>query len=89
MFIDKVREYRILHEDKRDDMVIVTSEPLTDVRADWVPVPHNHIIIVTPHRQVLIAPVVVEEGEAAGGLGHVGKEQWAVAREMQQVWLRV
>ena len=31
----QVCEYRILHEDKRDDMVIVTSEPLTAVRADW------------------------------------------------------
>jgi hypothetical protein len=40
----QVREYRILHEDKRDDMVIVrpvtpeATEPLTDVRADWIPV---------------------------------------------------
>ena len=57
----QVREYRIRHEDKRDDMVIVTSEPLTDVKADWIPVPHNHLLVVTSLRQVLLAPVVIKD----------------------------
>ena len=56
-----MREYRIRHEDKRDDMVIVTSEPLTDVKADWIPVPHNHLLVVTSLRQVLLAPVVIKD----------------------------
>ena len=43
--------------------VIITSEPLTDTRADWTPVPVNHIIAVTPQRQV---------GPSPGGGGGAG-----------------
>lgn len=85
VFVDKVREYRIVHEDKRDNMVIVTSEPLTDVRADWIAVPHNHVILVTPQRHVLIAPVVLEESEGAGALSQSSTAERCAAQEMQQV----
>ncbi|EKX53757.1 hypothetical protein GUITHDRAFT_64281, partial [Guillardia theta CCMP2712] len=44
---EPLREYRMVHEDRRDDVVIITSEPLTNVRADWIPVPKNHIVLVT------------------------------------------
>ena len=49
--------------------------------------PHNHIILVTPLRQVLIAPVVVEDA-VEGGRGLVpcqGKSGRLAATEMNQV----
>eukprot|EP00923_Selenidium_pygospionis_P010710 GHVN01018736.1.p1 GENE.GHVN01018736.1~~GHVN01018736.1.p1 ORF type:complete len:409 (-),score=95.24 GHVN01018736.1:26-1252(-) len=40
-------EYKMSHKDKRNEIVIITSEPLTEADEEWVPVPHNHIIVVT------------------------------------------
>mgnify|MGYP003692571685 CR=1 FL=1 len=34
--LETVKEYKMTHEDRRDNVVIVTSEPLTNVVADWV-----------------------------------------------------
>ena len=37
--------------------VIVTSEPLTELREDWLKVPKNHAVIVTPELEVRLSPV--------------------------------
>jgi hypothetical protein len=58
--------YRMVHNDRRDEVVIITSEPLTDVRSDWVQVPNNHLVLVTPQKQVLMAPVYAKFQPCAG-----------------------
>lgn len=37
--------------------VIVASEPLSEERADWEPVPGNHIVVVTPELHVRLHPL--------------------------------
>jgi len=56
----------MVHNDRRDEVVIITSEPLTDVRSDWVQVPNNHLVLVTPQKQVLMAPVYAKFQPCAG-----------------------
>lgn len=50
--IEAIQEYRMSHSDGHTGVAIITSEPLTNARADWVPVPENHIIIATSDNQV-------------------------------------
>ena len=52
--------YKMVKSNKREDVVIVTSEPLTFERSDWLPVPANSLIIITPKLNVLISPVMDE-----------------------------
>jgi len=52
-----VKRYHVLREDVRDEVVIVTSEPLTEKRADWISIPSNHILLVTPSKNILLSPV--------------------------------
>lgn len=49
--------YRMVNEDKRENMVIIASEPLTYERVDWLLVPENSIITITPKSNVLIFPI--------------------------------
>jgi WD40 repeat protein len=45
------------HTDRREKVVIVTSEPLSDNHTDWVAVPPNNILVVTPDLHLLLAPI--------------------------------
>uniref|UniRef100_A0A0G4GN72 Glutamine amidotransferase type-2 domain-containing protein n=1 Tax=Chromera velia CCMP2878 TaxID=1169474 RepID=A0A0G4GN72_9ALVE len=47
-------DYRMEHTDRRSDVAIVTSEPLTEEAENWVPVPPNHIVVVTRRIDVLV-----------------------------------
>ncbi len=38
--------------------VIIASEPLTDDRDDWQPVPRNHVVTVSPELDVRFAPIL-------------------------------
>jgi len=58
-------KYRVRRKDVIDRMVIVASEPLTESRADWVSIPSNHTLLVSPEKSVLLAPLVCELGEPA------------------------
>lgn len=49
--------YRMVHTDKRNDIAIITSEALTETDNEWVMVPRNHILIVTPGVDVLLYKV--------------------------------
>ena len=49
--------YRMKHQDMRENVVIVSSEKLTCVLEDWVPVPNNHILSISPSQNVLVMPV--------------------------------
>jgi len=60
--------YRMVNEDRRENTVIIASEPLTYERADWLLVPENSIITITPKSNVLIYPI--HELLADAGLAH-------------------
>eukprot|EP00916_Digyalum_oweni_P005881 GHVL01010185.1.p1 GENE.GHVL01010185.1~~GHVL01010185.1.p1 ORF type:complete len:1145 (-),score=159.44 GHVL01010185.1:823-4257(-) len=47
-------EYCMTHLDKRKGVAIISSEPLTASTTDWVPVPKNHIVVVTQNLDVLV-----------------------------------
>jgi ergothioneine biosynthesis protein EgtC len=49
--------YRMVRNGGRTEAVIVTSEPLTDVREDWELVPRNHLVTVSPELHVQLRPL--------------------------------
>lgn len=55
--------FRMIQADKRQQCHIITSEPLTDDDNDWIEVPKNHMIIITPQSNLLL--VSMDEGELA------------------------
>lgn len=54
---DMLGEFRMTHRDKRTDICIVTSEPLTSNPEDWMPVPRNTMILITPAIDLLLYPI--------------------------------
>ena len=64
--IETLQEYRMSHADGHNGVVIITSEPLTTARADWVPVPENHIIVATPDKQVILSPLKSKHFQCLG-----------------------
>lgn len=49
--------YAMMHTDRRPSLVIVSSEPLTERRADWVAVPRNACLVVTKSMHILVSPL--------------------------------
>ncbi|OZJ04762.1 hypothetical protein BZG36_01838 [Bifiguratus adelaidae] len=52
--------YRMVKADRREDIVLVASEPLTFERADWLTIPTNTLVVITPKLSVLLYPIVDE-----------------------------
>jgi len=50
-------EYRMRPTSRRAHAVIIASEPLTESRADWTPVPKNNLVMITPELHVRYLPV--------------------------------
>jgi len=50
-------EYEMLHTDRRQFCHIIASEPLTKNIKDWVPVPRNHLILVTEDSNLMVFSV--------------------------------
>ncbi|KAG0295957.1 hypothetical protein BGZ96_010488 [Linnemannia gamsii] len=53
-------QYRMVKDNRRQDMVVIASEPLTFEKADWLTIPTNSVMIVTCRMNVLIYPVLDE-----------------------------
>lgn len=49
--------FAMMHTDRRPTLAIISSEPLTESRADWVPVPRNFCIVITKSIHILLSPV--------------------------------
>ncbi|KAJ9054578.1 glutamine amidotransferase subunit [Entomophthora muscae] len=49
--------YKMVKADKREHMVVIASEPLTFEEADWLPIPNNHLVVITPKLNVLRYPI--------------------------------
>ncbi|KAL8287411.1 hypothetical protein RQP46_003269 [Phenoliferia psychrophenolica] len=50
--------YRMNKCDKRENIILVASEPLTFERADWLEVPSQSCIVITPRNNLLKFPIV-------------------------------
>lgn len=50
-------EYRMRPTNRRPHAVIIASEPLTENRNDWIPVPKNNLVVITPELHVRYLPV--------------------------------
>jgi glutamine amidotransferase len=49
--------YKMVKSDKREDLVVIASEPTTFEYTDWLPIPNNYMIVVTPNLNVLLYPI--------------------------------
>ncbi|CEP03220.1 hypothetical protein PBRA_002980 [Plasmodiophora brassicae] len=49
--------YTMAQRDRREEVVIVASERLTSIAEDWMEVPPNHIMVITPKLNVLTIAV--------------------------------
>lgn len=56
----KAAQYRMKKFDKRERIVLIASEPLTFEKTDWVEIPCQTVIIVTPKMNVLQFPIIDE-----------------------------
>lgn len=52
--------FRMRKEDRRQNIVVVASEPLTFEKADWMEVPTNTMIVITKKMNVLQIPILDE-----------------------------
>ncbi|EPQ29788.1 uncharacterized protein PFL1_02461 [Pseudozyma flocculosa PF-1] len=52
--------YRMVKTDKREKIIVVASEPLTFEKADWMEIPTNTLVCITPRMNVLQLPIVDE-----------------------------
>ncbi|KAL1748448.1 nucleophile aminohydrolase [Schizophyllum fasciatum] len=50
--------YKMAKEDKRENIIMVASEPLTFERADWMEIKTNNMIVITPKMNVLQIPII-------------------------------
>lgn len=53
-------QYRMRKYDKREKIVLIASEPLTFEKSDWLEVPCQTLIVVTPKMNVLQFPILDE-----------------------------
>lgn len=49
--------YRMTKSDKRENIIMIASEPLTFERADWMEIRTNHMVVITPRMNLLQLPI--------------------------------
>ncbi|KAH9260712.1 hypothetical protein BASA81_001179 [Batrachochytrium salamandrivorans] len=59
-------EFRISHSERTSRMTIVSSEPLTEVKGDWVSVPFNHVVVIQPTGETLCGPLYFQTEPCLG-----------------------
>ncbi|KAH7104128.1 glutamine amidotransferase [Auriculariales sp. MPI-PUGE-AT-0066] len=52
--------YKMSKTDKRENIIMVASEPLTFEKADWMEIKTNTLIVITPRMNLLQIPIVDE-----------------------------
>ncbi|EJD04100.1 N-terminal nucleophile aminohydrolase [Fomitiporia mediterranea MF3/22] len=52
--------YKMSKADKRENIIMIASEPLTFEKADWMEIRTNNMIVVTPKMNLLQIPIVDE-----------------------------
>ncbi|CAG8664342.1 1637_t:CDS:2, partial [Acaulospora morrowiae] len=53
----KPGHYRMIKADRRNDIVLIASEPLTYEKTDWITIPCNTCVVITPKLNVLMFPI--------------------------------
>jgi predicted glutamine amidotransferase len=58
-------QYRMAKHSKRQHCHILASEPLTENRDDWIAVPPNHLVVITPQSNLLLEriPIIAAAAE--------------------------
>jgi len=52
--------YKMAKADKRENIIMIASEPLTFEKADWMEIKTNSLIVITPKMNVLQIPIIDE-----------------------------
>ncbi|KAK1925024.1 cytoplasm protein [Papiliotrema laurentii] len=52
--------YRMTKADKRENLIMIASEPLTFERSDWMEVKSNTMLVITPKMNILQIPIIDE-----------------------------
>ncbi|KAG6912001.1 hypothetical protein DXG01_000249 [Tephrocybe rancida] len=52
--------YKMSKADKRENIIMIASEPLTFERADWMEIKTNNMVIITPKMNLLQIPIIDE-----------------------------
>lgn len=52
--------YRMSKRDKRENIIMIASEPLTFEKADWLEIRTNTMVVITPKMNLLQIPIVDE-----------------------------
>ncbi|KAI0068245.1 N-terminal nucleophile aminohydrolase [Artomyces pyxidatus] len=50
--------YKMSKADKRENIIMIASEPLTFEKADWMEIKTNYMIVITPKMNVLLIPII-------------------------------
>ncbi|TBU35334.1 N-terminal nucleophile aminohydrolase [Dichomitus squalens] len=50
--------YKMSKTDKRENLILIASEPLTFEKADWMEIRTNHMVVITPKMNLLQIPIV-------------------------------
>ncbi|PIL31887.1 hypothetical protein GSI_06591 [Ganoderma sinense ZZ0214-1] len=50
--------YKMSKTDKRENLIMIASEPLTFEKADWMEIRTNHMVVITPKMNLLQIPIV-------------------------------
>jgi len=50
--------YKMSKADKRENIIMIASEPLTFERADWMEIKTNNMVVITPKMNLLQIPIV-------------------------------
>ena len=53
-------QYRMFKLDKRENIIMIASEPLTFEKADWLEIRTNTMVVITPKMNFLQIPIVDE-----------------------------
>jgi len=50
--------YKMSKADKRENIIMIASEPLTFEKADWMEIRTNNMVVITPKMNLLQIPIV-------------------------------
>ncbi|KAH9944318.1 N-terminal nucleophile aminohydrolase [Epithele typhae] len=50
--------YKMSKTDKRENIILIASEPLTFEKADWMEIRTNHMVVITPKMNLLQIPII-------------------------------
>ncbi|OLY83626.1 putative glutamine amidotransferase DUG3 [Smittium mucronatum] len=54
---DSDGQYKMVRSNKRDTTFVIASEPLTFERNDWISIPTNTLLVITPKLNILMYPI--------------------------------